>query len=92
MPNKSNADDLPVVQAGAYIRVSTDEQVEGGYSIQLQRERITAQIAAKGWELFKVYEDGGQSGGKLERPALQEMLADASTGKIQAIVIYKLTG
>lgn len=78
------------VNAGAYLRVSTDEQAESGYSLQLQRERITAQIAAKGWQLFKVYEDGGQSGGKLERPALQEMLADIDSGKIQAVVIYKL--
>ncbi|MCL2837351.1 MAG: recombinase family protein [Defluviitaleaceae bacterium] len=90
MSNKSNAGGPPVMQAGAYIRVSTDEQAGSGYSIRLQRERIAAQIAAKGWELFKVYEDSGQSGGKLERPALQEMLDDIGAGKIQAVVIYKL--
>jgi len=78
------------LNAGAYIRVSTDEQAENGYSLQLQRERITAQITAKGWTLHKVYEDAGQSGGKLERPALQEMLTDIDAGNIQAVVIYKL--
>jgi site-specific DNA recombinase len=76
--------------AGAYIRVSTDEQAESGYSIQLQRDRIAAQIAAKGWNLYKVYEDGGQSGGKLDRPALSAMLADIEAGHIQAVVVYKL--
>jgi site-specific DNA recombinase len=78
------------IKAGAYIRVSTDEQAESGYSLQLQQERITAQITAKGWHLHKIYEDAGQSGGKLERPALQEMLSDIEAGNIQAVVIYKL--
>jgi len=78
------------IQAGAYIRVSTDEQVENGYSLQLQRERTTAQIMAKGWKLYRVYEDSGQSGGKLNRPALNEMLVDITNGKIQIVVIYKL--
>jgi site-specific DNA recombinase len=87
---KDNAPESQIFKAAAYIRVSTDEQAESGYSLQLQRERIAAQITAKGWELFKVYEDGGQSGGKLERPALQEMLSDIDAGNIQAVVIYKL--
>jgi len=87
---KDNANELPTIQAAAYIRVSTDEQAENGYSLQLQRERIAAQITAKGWNQYKVYDDGGQSGGKLDRPALNDMLADIEAGKIQAVVIYKL--
>lgn len=78
------------VRAAAYIRVSTDEQAEKGYSLQLQRERISAQIAAKGWELYGIYEDSGQSGGNLNRPALQKMLDDINGGPIQAVVVYKL--
>ena len=85
-----NASEPKKIKAAAYIRVSTDEQAESGYSLQLQRERIAAQIAAKGWELYNTYEDGGQSGGKLERPALQEMLSDIDAGNVQAVVIYKL--
>jgi site-specific DNA recombinase len=85
-----NTKEPSMIKAAAYIRVSTDEQAESGYSLQLQRERITAQITAKGWELYNTYEDGGQSGGKLERPALQEMLSDIDAGEIQAVVIYKL--
>jgi site-specific DNA recombinase len=79
-----------VIQAGAYIRVSTDEQANSGYSIQIQQERVTAQIIAKGWNIFKIYEDNGQSGGNLNRPAIQEMLMDIESGNIQAVVIYKL--
>jgi len=78
------------IKAAAYIRVSTDEQAESGYSLQLQRDRVTSQIAAKGWELCRVYEDAGQSGGTLSRPALQEMLADIDAGLFQSVVVYKL--
>jgi len=78
------------ILAGAYLRVSTDEQAESGYSLQMQRERITAQIQAKGWTLYDVYEDAGQSGGKLDRPQLQRMLQDIERGNIQAVVVYKL--
>jgi len=78
------------IAAAAYIRVSTDEQAETGFGLQSQRERIAGALAMKGWTLFKEYEDAGQSGGKLDRPALQEMLADIEAGKIQAVVIYKL--
>jgi len=80
----------PSIQAAAYIRVSTDEQAESGYSLQMQRERIAAQIAAKGWELCRVYEDAGYSGGRLDRPALRTMLSDIAGGLIQAVVVYKL--
>jgi site-specific DNA recombinase len=80
----------PNKRAAAYLRVSTDEQAESGYSLQLQRERTTAQVAAKGWELHNVYEDAGHSGGTLDRPALKEMMGDIAAGKIQAVVVYKL--
>lgn len=79
-----------IVYAAAYIRVSTDEQAGNGYSLQIQRERIEAQITAKGWALYKVYEDAGQSGGKMERPALQGLLRDVAAKKIDAVVVYKL--
>jgi site-specific DNA recombinase len=78
------------IKAGAYIRVSTDEQAESGYGLQTQRERIAGALTMKGWTLYKEYEDGGQSGGKLDRPALQEMLEDINAGRIQAVVVFKL--
>ena len=82
--------DMKIINVGAYVRVSTDEQTGGGYSLQIQRERIAAQIVAKGWKLSRTYEDCGQSGGKLDRPALNKMLDDIGAGEIQAVVIYKL--
>ncbi len=56
----------------------------------MQKERIEAQITAKGWACVKLYEESGKSGGTLDRPALQEMLGDIEAGKLQAVVVYKL--
>jgi len=78
------------IKAAAYIRVSTDEQADHGYSLAIQRERIAAQIAAKGWQLCRVYEDAGHSGGTLNRPALAGLLADIAAGEVGAVVVYRL--
>ncbi len=78
--------------AVAYIRVSTEEQAEKGYGLAVQEERIQGMITAKGWTLTKIYQDAGYSGGKLSRPALQEMLTDISNKEkgINAVIVYKL--
>ncbi|MDR1208620.1 MAG: recombinase family protein [Holosporales bacterium] len=44
---------------------------------------------AQGWIVSKVYEDYGKSGANLERPGLQELLADIRAGKIDCVVVYK---
>lgn len=77
------------MQAAGYIRVSTENQLEN-YSIEEQSQRIAAYCKAKGWPLFKLYTDGGYSGGNVNRPALQEMLHDIRQGKLQTVVVYKL--
>lgn len=43
-----------------------------------------------GWSLGRIYEDGGYSGGSMDRPALKELLADIEDGHIQAVVVYRL--
>ncbi len=45
----------------------------------------------KAWvKLAKIYEDGGYSGGNMERPGLQQLLADVAAGKVDIIVVYKI--
>ena len=68
--------------------MSTQEQAESGYSISEQSDRITKYCEAKGWELCRTYIDGGYSGAKLSRPALQEMIRDCK--KYDMILVYKL--
>lgn len=72
-----------------YVRVSTENQLEN-YSIDEQIQRITAYCQAKGWNLIKIYTDGGFSGGNINRPALQQMLEAIHKNKIDAVVVYKL--
>ncbi|EMF0114854.1 recombinase family protein [Enterococcus hirae] len=73
-----------------YIRVSTPEQEKHGYSIQAQTEKLTAYAKAKDYSIYKIYTDAAQSGSKLERPALQEMIEDIENKKIDVVIVYKL--
>ena len=73
-----------------YIRVSTQEQAEEGYSIAAQTERLTAYCKAKDWTVAGIYTDGGFSGSNMERPELQRLFADIKTGLIDCVLVYKL--
>lgn len=71
-----------------YCRVSTAQQREEGYSLEEQQKRIEAYCEAMDWHLLKVYVDGGESGAKLNRPALTDMIDHISAA--QKVVVYKL--
>lgn len=73
-----------------YIRVSTREQVESGYSIGEQEERLKKYAEAMGWEVFKTYIDPGFSGAYLDRPALNELRNDIQRGQVDAVLVWKL--
>ncbi len=78
-----------------YTRKSTEEGLEQDFnSLDAQREACTAFIQSQkheGWTVIPtVYDDGGYSGGSLERPALQRLLADIEAGTIDVIVVYKV--
>ena len=78
-----------------YTRKSTEEGLEQAFnSLDAQREACAAYIlsqAHEGWELVdEHYDDGGWSGGNMARPALQQLLADISAGKVDVIVVYKV--
>ena len=72
-----------------YSRVSTKEQVEG-YSIGEQIDKMKAYCKAKGYKLYEIYTDAGFSGGNIERPALEKLIADVKTKNIEAVIVYKL--
>jgi DNA invertase Pin-like site-specific DNA recombinase len=78
-----------------YTRVSTTEQLGGEYgSLDAQRDACAAYVAsqrAEGWVLVgDHYDDGGVSGGTLERPALQRLLGDIEAGRVNVVVVYKI--
>lgn len=83
------------VRCAIYTRKSSEEGLEQDFnSLDAQREACAAYVlsqASEGWSLLPdLYDDGGLSGGSLERPALQRLLADVSAGKIDIIVVYKV--
>ena len=78
-----------------YTRKSSEEGLEQDFnSLQAQREACEAFIksqASEGWRLIKTgYDDGGMSGGTMERPALQRLLADIGEGLVDVVVVYKV--
>jgi DNA invertase Pin-like site-specific DNA recombinase len=78
-----------------YTRKSTEEGLEQEFnSLDAQREACEAYVAsqkAEGWvPLRDRYDDGGFSGGTLERPALKRLLADIEAGLIDVVVVYKI--
>jgi site-specific DNA recombinase len=86
---------LSLVRCAVYTRKSTEEGLEQEFnSLDAQREAGQAYIASQqheGWLcLHDQYDDGGFTGGNMDRPALQRLLADIEAGQVDAIVVYKL--
>jgi hypothetical protein len=78
-----------------YTRKSTDEGLEQSFNgLDARREAYAAYILSQtheGWEaVTERYDDGGWSGGTMERLALRQLLDDVKAGKIDIIVVYKV--
>ncbi len=83
------------LRCAVYTRKSSEEGLDMDFnSLDAQRESCEAYIVsqrAEGWILVADrYDDGGFSAGTLERPALQRLLVDVRTGKIDVVVVYKI--
>jgi hypothetical protein len=83
------------VRCAVYTRKSSEEGLEQEFnSLDAQREACEAYVTSQrhaGWiALPEMYDDGGLSGGTIERPALQRLLSDIKAGKVQIIVVYKI--
>ena len=83
------------VRCAIYTRKSTEEGLEQDFnSLDAQRESCEAYIQSQrslGWKaLPKQYDDGGISGGTLQRPALKDLLADIEAGRVDLVLVYKV--
>lgn len=83
------------IRCAIYTRKSSDEGLEQSFnSLDAQREACDAYIRSQrheGWQaLTTKYDDGGFSGGNMERPALKRLMADIHGGKIDTVVVYKV--
>lgn len=80
--------DAAVRRAALYIRVSTLEQAQEGYSVGEQRERLIAYCKAQDWLIADIYVDGGYTGSNLNRPGIQKLMSE--TEKFDVVLVYKL--
>jgi site-specific DNA recombinase len=83
------------LRCAIYTRKSSDEGLDQAFnSLDAQREASAAYISSQkheGWTVLPtLYDDGGYSGGTLDRPALQRLLADIADGTVDVVVVYKI--
>ncbi|MBF0115622.1 MAG: recombinase family protein, partial [Magnetococcales bacterium] len=86
---------VPKIRCAVYARKSTEEGLDMEFnSLDAQRESCEAYIASQkseGWFLVPDrYDDGGFSGGNMERPALKRLLKDIEAGRVNVVVVYKI--
>ena len=84
-----------IVRCAVYTRKSTEEGLEQEFNtLHAQREACAAFILSQkheGWQLLpEFYDDGGYSGGNMERPGLRQLMADVESGRVDVIVVYKV--
>ncbi|UCC31253.1 MAG: recombinase family protein, partial [Phycisphaerales bacterium] len=85
----------PVIRCAIYTRKSTSEGLEQEFnSLDAQREACEAYVASQkpvGWQVLpRRYDDGGFTGGNIERPAIRQLLDDVQRGRIDCVVVYKV--
>lgn len=90
-----STDSKQVMRCAIYTRKSSEEGLEQSFnSLDAQREAGEAFVVSQrheGWQLLPArYDDGGYSGGTMERPALKRLLEDVEAKKVNVIVVYKV--
>ena len=83
------------MRCAIYTRKSSEEGLEQAFnSLDAQREACAAFVLSQkheGWAVLPtLYDDGGFSGGTMDRPALQRLLDDIRDGKVDVVVVYKI--
>ena len=78
------------MRCGIYVRVSTDEQRDNGYSIDSQLRMIKEYCEKNNYDIVDVYNDAGHSGKDLMRPEMQRLLKDIKAHKIEEMALEKV--
>ncbi|MCL2096486.1 MAG: recombinase family protein [Oscillospiraceae bacterium] len=79
------------IKTGIYCRVSTEEQVQEGFSIRAQQEKLKDYLKVKCWELYDIYVDEGIYGKNIvDRPAINKLIDDINDGKVNNVLVFKV--
>ncbi len=94
-PDKGSRRYAKKIRCAIYTRKSTEEGLDQAFnSLDAQREACAAFVVSQkheGWSaLPALYDDGGYSGGTMERPALKRLMADIEAGRVDVVVVYKV--
>jgi len=80
-----------MLETGIYVRVSTEEQAQEGFSIRAQEQKLKDYARIKDWSIYDIYIDEGISGKNItERPAVNRMLDDIERGHIKNVLVFKI--
>jgi site-specific DNA recombinase len=78
-------------ETGIYVRVSTEEQAQEGFSIRAQEQKLKDYARIKDWPIYKIYADEGISGKDIKgRPAVKELIADVEAGNVKNVLVFKI--
>jgi site-specific DNA recombinase len=80
-----------VMKTGIYVRVSTEEQAQEGFSIRGQTEKLKAYALIKDWDIYDIYGDEGISGKNVvDRPAINRLIEDIKIGNVNNVLVFKV--
>lgn len=86
MPKQNN------YNVGIYVRLSQEDMRTGeSLSVENQKMILTKYVKEQGWNIYNIYVDDGYTGTDFNRPAVQQLLEDAKTGKINLIIVKDLS-
>ena len=79
------------LSTGIYVRVSTEEQAQEGFSVRGQTEKLKSYALLKDWDIFDIYSDEGISGKNIvDRPAISRLIDDIEAGKVNNVLVFKV--
>lgn len=78
------------MKTAIYVRVSTNMQVEEGYSLDAQIDKCKAYAVSQDWEIAEIYVEEGESAKDLNRTEVKRMLSDAANGLFDVLLVYRL--
>jgi len=79
-----------IIRVAIYTRVSSQEQVDNGTSLESQAEQLEAFCKGQKWEIFNQYTDPGFSGKDDKRPGLESLRRDAKAGYFEKVIVWRL--
>ena len=79
------------LSTGIYVRVSTEEQAQEGFSVRGQTEKLKSYALLKDWDIYDIYSDEGISGKNIvDRPAINRLIDDIEAGNVNNVLVFKV--